>query len=51
MDATKQWTWFDQGGYSERQRIVNLLQELRDSEYSELMTYDDLIEIIKGENK
>jgi hypothetical protein len=30
----------------ERERIAKLLEELRDSEYSEVMTHDDLISLI-----
>lgn len=30
----------------ERERIAKLLEELRDSEYAEVMTHDDLINLV-----
>lgn len=32
----------------ERERIVALLNKLRDSEYAEIMTHEDLVEIVMG---
>jgi hypothetical protein len=33
----------------ERERIIALLDKLRDSEYAEVMTHDDIVALIKGE--
>jgi len=41
----------DLGRSAERERIIALLDKLRDSEYSEVMTHDDLVALIKEENK
>ena len=40
----------DKGTRRERERIIKLLEKLRDSEYAEVMTHDDLVALIKGEN-
>ena len=37
---------FNEGVKAERERVVNLLTKLRDSEYAEVMTHDDVISII-----
>jgi DNA polymerase III alpha subunit len=39
------------GAQQERKRIIAMLEKLRDSEYAEVMTHDDLIALIKGENE
>lgn len=40
----------ERGAKRERERIITLLEELRDSEYAEVMTHDDVVALIKGEN-
>jgi hypothetical protein len=37
---------FKNGVSGERERIVGLLTKLRDSEYAEVMTHDDVIKLI-----
>jgi hypothetical protein len=37
------------GAQQERERIIALLEKLRDSEYAEVMTHDDLVALIRGE--
>jgi hypothetical protein len=37
---------FKNGVSAERERIVELLTKLRDSEYAEVMTHDDVINLI-----
>jgi hypothetical protein len=39
----------DKGTRKERERIISLLEKLRDSEYAEVMTHDDLVKLIRGE--
>ena len=39
------------GAWDERARILALLEKLRDSEYAEVMTHDDLIALIKGDKE
>jgi len=39
-----------QGAKRERERILAILARLHDSEYEEIMTHDDLIELIQEEN-
>lgn len=39
----------DKGTRKERERIIALLEKLRDSEYTEVMTHDDLVKLIRGE--
>lgn len=41
--------WIDLGVNRERERIIALLDKLRDSEYAEVMTHDDIVAIIKGD--
>ena len=42
---------YDLGRSAERERIIALLDKLRDSEYAEVMDHDQLILLIKEENK
>jgi len=34
----------------EQERIISLLEKLRNSEYSDVMTHDEVVAFIKGEN-
>lgn len=40
----------EQGAKRERERILAILARLHDSEYEEIMTHDDLVELIQEEN-
>jgi hypothetical protein len=39
------------GAWDERRRIIALLEDLRDSEYAEVITHDDLIALITEESQ
>jgi hypothetical protein len=40
----------ERGAKRERERILALLARLHDSEYEEIMTHDDLVELIEAES-
>jgi len=42
---------FKNGILAERERVVELLTKLRDSEYAEVMTHDDVISIIMDDKQ
>jgi hypothetical protein len=42
---------YDLGRSDEHERIIALLDKLRDSEYAEVMDHDQLISLIKEENE